>query len=250
MKKEKVFPLISGFFYLVITLLYTYFFCSYEYDTDYFLFDISHGIIFGLICLGIAASLFTKNKKSAVFFLIFNLLFNLCTVAHYVFVYLGASAFEDFIYDIADRNETPYLISGFVSSVSYVILLITAAVYSKCKKAKGRIWVAAPIMLLLLPITCIIFELVLSETIENGRLHYCVYALEIIALSFAGLWFDAESENRLNKIKEAEKPKSSLAVEEPDNVDPEKLKLYKELLRSGIITREEYYQKLEENAQK
>lgn len=181
-------------------------------------------IIFWIATLSMAVTLFMKNKKAVVAATGVIALFRACLIIRY--------------FKLHD-------ISGFVAYAIAVVLIIISI---KGNSLAKKIWfVPACVMLLEFVVICIRFFSVL-----DGLWELLVREIiEIVGLLFVGLW-----------IKEDATPVEAAPINEYSTFNPQavystpaasstvgganKLKMYKDLLDSGIITQEEFDAKKKE----
>ena len=222
----KKYSLIAALCYAVITLYVIINRIVYVNNNPDYASITAISIIYWIILIALAVTLFLKNKKAVVVAAGANALYSIYYLIRFLTIYFSVWHLFDFL--------------------SYAIVVVIIVLAFKGNDVASKIWfLAGAIQLLGNMIGWFKFEYFshLSTTWKS-----ILFALvETSALFFCGLWL----KNDISPVNSA--PVNEYAIfnpnaigvpQAPDTIGgADKLKLYKELLDSGTITQEEFNQK-------
>lgn len=212
----KRFALIAAIFYAIHGLAYIInriIFIQHSYNS----ITVSN-IFLGVALIGMSVALFIKNEKI-------------------VLATAGVMVLLD-IYYIIDLSNIDYLgtdwfhgIGEWLDGVSYVVLMIVLVLALRGNKVVNKIWFISPVVMLL---SCLFY-----------RSYGFVSIFEVVAVLFAGLWIKTKVTPAQDASVNENVTFHSQSVHSDSTPSSliggaDKLKMYKDLLESGVITQEEF----------
>lgn len=237
---EKKYSLIAAICYTVYVLYCIInaivFVLQYDYATI-----TAWDIIFWIPSISMAVALFMKNKKAVVVAAGIKVLYNAC----YFFFYVR-HLFSDSKYFLYDCVYFLWKFSALAAYISAVVLIILSI---KCNSIVKKIWFLPSVVLIS---GCIIHWITnhyffMFSHVWDSMLFSI---LECVALLFVGMWIKegitASNTAPVNKNATFNSQTVYSATASSAIGGADKLKMYKNLLDSGVITQEEFEAKKKE----
>ncbi len=206
-QKQETYAIIAGVIYIILAM--------YNF-IDWWMADYYHSdfqvLIGPVLLVGMAVTLFIKNKKAVAFAAGANALY-------YVIL---------LIYEIYSYGVYPLLVCILLELFAYLALIVISVTTLKKSQTIKKLWYIPGILFLL---ATVIYFFIRMYWMEISQL-----AVESIALFLAGLWLKVDSYT----AKEDVPPTQATLSSSITIGDADKIMMYKELLDNGTITQEEF----------
>lgn len=246
-KSNKIYAFIAAAFfggYLACRGIRTILYICRNSFTTYIgnnIFDwIFSGLLFLILLAAMSISLFTRNKKLVIGVTFAYAIYCICDTIYYNIFY-NILYFSEYYNSISDYFSIWTFIQMFFEILTYVTLIICAFFAIKKNKIFPKIW--------FLPGAIMLFGRLLFWA-HYGYFSMISYMIidiiEITALLFMGIWFKkdmAPAKDEVVNEYETFNPETlctASATAESAIGGADKIKKYKELLDSGVITQEEF----------
>ncbi len=205
-QKQETYAIIAGVIYIILAM--------YNF-IDWWMADYYHSdfqvLIGPVLLVGMAVTLFIKNKKAVAFAAGANALYYVILLIYAIYSY-GV-----YLLSVAELLEV----------FAYSALIVISVTTSKKSQTIKKLWYVPGILFLLATIIYFFYWMFSIATLQ--------LAVESVALFLTGLWLKVD----FYTAKEDVTPQATLSS--PITIgDADKIMMYKELLDNGTITQEEF----------
>ena len=218
-QKQETYAIIVGVIYIIPAIFN--FIIRYTYGR----YDYCYQLVEPVLLVGMAATLFIKNKKAVAFAAGANALFCIIGFALIIRNIFSATYLDSYYSpDLFYLLKVPvYLFEAF----AYTALIVISVVPFKKAQTIKKLWYIPGILFLLGTIICFF--------ICSNLMEFLQLAVESIALFLTGLWLKVDFYTAKEDVTTQATLSSSITIGDAD-----KIMMYKELLDNGTITQEEF----------